>query len=176
MSATATGSGWGDSTLRLSVWSLKVRWRILGSVHHACKCKLQSYYRAPITTTCSAASRVQKEHLPMLISTTLITPICMPMQAARQSLCSLVSFFVLSALPFHLASHGKISLVSDEASRTPYFAWFGYRASTICTSSHVRLLFNTLFYTQLLIFLVSGEFAPIILSACRPFTSVHDKF
>ena len=119
-------------------------------VHHACRCKLQSYYRAPVTTTCSNQSAEGTTSHADLYH--LITPnacaspgnacnsICMPVQVARQSLRSLVSSLVLSA------QVGKIRLASDEASRAPNFAREeGYRASTICTSSHVRLLFNNCF-------------------------------
>jgi hypothetical protein len=88
-------------------------------------------------------------------------------QVARQSLCSLVSSCPECSTVSSLASHGKIRLASDEASRAPSFAREeGYRASTICTSSHVRLLFNNCFIGMFLIFGI--QFVPIILSACRP--------
>jgi hypothetical protein len=58
----------------LSVWSLKLEDpRIM--VHHACRCKLQSYYRAPLTTTCSYQSAEGTTSHADLYH--LITPKCM---------------------------------------------------------------------------------------------------
>lgn len=95
----------------LSVWTLKLEDpRIM--VHHACRCKLQSYYRAPLTTTCSYQSAEGTTSHADLYH--LITPKCMcfPRRQAMRATqyacpCKLhgkafapLLALVLSALPF----------------------------------------------------------------------------